>query len=197
MENFTDFLGINSWFDQKYRVKSDGRYPTFKLALNLFLQTKGKNIVETGTTRMVEDYGAGYSTVLFGDFLAKYGGHIWTVDISQPNIDTCKIVTEPFKSVITYVTDDSHTFLANFTQSIDLLYLDSYDYPLDGTDPGPCQQHQLKEFKLAQPWLTDQAIILLDDNNFDNGGKTKLTKDYLLREGYTCLLDLQQSIFIQ
>ncbi len=192
-----DFLFINSWFDQKYRVKSDGRYSTFKTALNLLNQLGGKNIVETGTTRMVDDFGAGYSTVMFADYLTKYGGKIWTVDISQANIDTCKLVTKEFETVVSYHVQDSLAFLANFKEKIDLLYLDSFDYPLDGTDPTPCQEHQLKEFKLAEHLLTDSSIVLLDDNNFDNGGKTKLTKNYLISKGWTCLLDLQQSLFIR
>ncbi len=192
-----DFLFINNWFDQKYRIKSDGRYPTFKTALNLMNQLGGKNIVETGTTRMVDDYGAGYSTVMFADYLTKYGGKIWTVDISQANIDTCKLVTKEFEKVVSYHVQDSLAFLANFKEKIDLLYLDSFDYPLDGTDPTPCQEHQLKEFKLAEHLLSDSAIVLLDDNNFDNGGKTKLTKNYLVEQGWTCLIDLQQSLFIK
>lgn len=192
----SNFLFINNWFDLKYKAKSDGRYPTFKLALNLFIQRGGKNILETGTTRQVEDYGAGYSTVLFGDLISTYGGHVWTIDLSQDNMDVCKLVTEPYKDNISYIVSDSHAYLALHKDPIDLLYLDSYDYPLDGTDPTPCQEHQLKEFKLAEPNLHNKTIVLLDDNNFDNGGKTKLTKAYLLEKGWTCLLDLQQSIFI-
>lgn len=197
-----DFLFINNWFDQKYKVKSDGRYPTFKLALNLLLQTamkygSGMNILETGTTRMVDDFGAGYSTVLFGDFVSHYGGHVWTVDIEPRNMDVCRVVTLPYQDKISYVVDDSHHYLSDFKDRINLLYLDSYDYPLDGSDPTPCQQHQLKEFKLAEENLDERAIVLLDDNNFDNGGKTKLTKDYLLEKDWRCLLDLQQSIWFK
>jgi hypothetical protein len=166
-----DFLFINNWFEQKYKVKSDGRYITFKTALNLFKQTGGENIVETGTTRMVEDYGAGYSTVLFGDFISHYGGHLWTVDINRDNMDVCRLITAPIQKFISYEISDSHQFLKTFNHKIDLLYLDSFDYPLDGSDPKPCQEHQLIEFGLAEKNLTDQSIVLLDDNSFDNGGK--------------------------
>ncbi len=192
-----DFLFINNWFEQKYKAKSDGRYQTFKAALNLFLQNGGRNIVETGTTRMIDDYGAGYSTVIFADFLSRYGGYLWTVDLSPVNMDICRIVTEPYKHLISYEVSDSLVFLRNFETVIDLLYLDSYDYPLDGSDPFPCQNHQLTEFKLAERNLTDKTIVLLDDNTFDNGGKTKLTKDYLIERGWRCVLDSQQSLFIR
>lgn len=192
-----DFLFIDSWFEQKYKVKSDGRYLTFKTALNLLLQNNGKNILETGTTRQVDDYGAGYSTVIFGDFVEHYGGHIWTVDIEPRNMDVCRIVTMPYQANISYIVDDSHNFLKSFKDKIDLLYLDSYDYPIDGSDPSPCQQHQLKEFQLAEPNLHSKTIVLLDDNHFDNGGKTKFTKDYLLEKNWRCLIDSQQSLWIK
>src|SRR3989304_2329795 len=192
-----DFLFVNSWFDQKYQNLSGSRYATFKATLNLFRQNNGFYIVETGTTGQKKDWGAGYSTVLFGDYLSRYGGQFWTVDISEPNMNVCRVATAEYASVIDYVVSDSHLFLRTYIGKIDLLYLDSYDYPLDGSDPSPCQQHQLEELKLAFPHLHDKSIVLLDDNNFDNGGKTKLTKDCLIEKGWRCVLDQQQSLWIK
>ncbi len=191
-----NFINVNSWFDQKYKDKSSGRYNTFKCALNLFRQSKGKTIVETGTTRMKDDWGAGSSTILFGDYLKTYGGKLYTVDIEPKNIETCKEITKEFAENIEYVVDDSIHFLQRFKDSIDLLYLDSYDFPLDGTPPDACQQHQLRELQLSLPKLNGLGIILLDDNDFPAGGKTKLSKDYLFKSGATCILDSQQSLWI-
>jgi hypothetical protein len=192
-----EFLYVDSWFEDEYKNKSQDRYFTFKAALNLFLQNGGMNIVETGTTRQLNDWGAGYSTYLFGAVAALFEKHVWTVDISRENIEVCKKVTEDFCDYITYKVDDSHNFLAGFDHSIDLLYLDSVDFPLDGSDPTGCQLHQLKEFKLAESLLSDRAIVLLDDNHFLGGGKTKLTKNYLREKGWRCVLDYQQSLFIR
>lgn len=126
-----DFLVVNSWFDKKYKILSDGRYTTFKIALNLFLQRGGKIIVETGTTRLQDDWGAGMSTVLFADFLKKEieGGYLSTVDISEQNIETCREITKEWEEIIEYAAQDSLGFLKDFPFDIDLLYLDSVDYP--------------------------------------------------------------------
>jgi len=192
-----NFLYVDSWFEKKYKDKSDSRYFTFKVALNLFLQANGKNIVETGTTRMKDDWGAGYSTFLFAVVAKAFNKHIWTVDISAANIEVCREVTKDYLDYITYEVSDSILFLQNFKEPIDLLYLDSVDFPLDGSDPFPCQQHQLNEFKTIESRLSENCVVLLDDNHFATGGKTKLTKDYLREKGWRCVLDYQQSLFIR
>ena len=97
-----EFLYVDSWFEDEYKNKSQDRYFTFKAALNLFLQNGGMNIVETGTTRQLNDWGAGYSTYLFGAVAALFEKHVWTVDISRENIEVCKKVTEDFCDYITY-----------------------------------------------------------------------------------------------
>lgn len=192
-----NFIFVDSWFHSDYAAKSSGRYPTFRAAINLWLQNGGGNIVETGTTRLAEDWGAGYSTMIFGSVCKTFNHHLWTVDIDPRNIETCKVLTANFADILTYVVDDSHNFLKNFNEKIALLYLDSVDFPLDGSDPLPCQQHQLNEFKLAEKNLTDKSIVLLDDNDFPGGGKTRLTKNYLFNTGWRCVLDLQQSLWIK
>lgn len=189
-----DFTPVGSWFDQKYKTCLGERFPTFKLALNLYHTFGGKHIVETGTTRMEEDWGAGSSTILFGEYVTHYTGHVWTVDISPHNIDVCRKVTGD-NPQISYVVSDSLVFLSTFDKPIDLLYLDSYDFPLDGSDPIPCQEHQLKEFKLVEHLMTPYSVVLLDDNGLPGGGKTAITKPYLAEKGWVCLLDSQQSVW--
>jgi len=192
-----NFLFVDSWFEREFKEKSDSRYPTFKAAINLFLQSGGENIVETGTTRMLNDWGAGYSTYLFAVVAKTFGKHLWTVDIDPKNIEVCKQATKDYVDCVTYEVADSHIFLSRFSLPIDLLYLDSVDFPLDGSNPLPCQEHQLKEFQLAEKNLNDKSVVLLDDNNFPSGGKTKLTKVYLMETGWRCVLDSQQSLFIR
>jgi hypothetical protein len=125
----SDFLLSNSWFEQKYAAKSDSRFYTFKAALNLFLQMGGKTILETGCVRQLEDYGAGYSTVLFCDVLDKFGGHLWSVDINPKNVEFCEQITKEWEDLRNVICSDSVAFLENFSDKIDLLYLDSWDYP--------------------------------------------------------------------
>ena len=195
-----DFLFIeNDWLYERYShlefVKSP-KYLTFKAALNLFLQNNGKIIVETGTMR-VKDDPSGCSTLLFGAFCKRYGKKLYTVDNNPQHIEISKQETREFRNYITYVMSDSVEFLSKFKEPIDLLYLDSMDCPVEG-DATAAQQHQLNEIKAAYPNLHLGSIVLLDDNDFPNGGKTMFAKRYLLGTGYwNCILDHGQSLWIE
>lgn len=197
-----EFVMWKDWFSEKYRflIGEGVRYPSMKIALNLFLQRNGQIICETGTTRAYNDFGgAGMATIFLGDYAKHYGKHLWTVDILPEAIELSKSLTLEFKDYITYVTDDSLHFLKEFPKKIDLLYLDSYDYPIDEnpTDVFASQNHQLKELLEAEDKLTDKSIIVLDDNAWPNGGKCKLTKEYLTKKGWVCLWDDFQSVWIK
>lgn len=128
------FIKANNWFDEKYRAKSDGRFSTLKTALNLFFQRGGETIVETGCVRQLDDFGAGYSTVMFVDALSLHrpDAHVYSVDIDQRNVGLCLALTNHWKDQRTVTCSDSVAYLRNWDpdQKIDLLYLDSYDYPI-------------------------------------------------------------------
>lgn len=195
-----DFLFVDSAYDREFKAYSADRYPTFKIALNLFHQIHGEIMVETGTTRMANDWGAGMSTVLLGDYCKAYGGKLITVDISEPNIRFCQTATILYKDAIEYVVSDSLKFLAEYSgKPIDLLYLDSFDFPLDEfEDCLPSQEHNLKEFQLAEAKLAKTCILLLDDNDLPRGGKPKLTKQYLLsKPEWKLLFDSHQSLWVR
>lgn len=199
-----DFVQFNDWWSDKYRFKiGEGiRYFSAKIALNLLLQRGGNTIVETGTTRALNDFeGAGMATIFFGDFAKRYGKHLYTVDILPEAIELSKGLTEEFKDNITYITGDSVTFLKSFQSKIDLLYLDSLDCPVDDNKNNPdliaSQNHQLNELKAAWDKLSDTSIVLLDDNKHSNGGKCTLSKEYLVEKGWTCILDDYQSLWVK
>lgn len=194
-----DFLNdFDCWFKKKYYGKPVKRYWTFKAALNLFLQRGGKNIVETGTVRQKKDWSGGMSTLIFGEVCYRYDRHLWTVDHNPKALEVSKEVTAKFKDAITYVERDSIRFLSDFPKPIDLLYLDSLDCPEDPyKDPIPAQMHQLNELKAAFDKLSKGAVILLDDNDFISGGKTRLAKEFLREQGWTVVLDYRQSLFIK
>lgn len=171
------------------------RFHTTKMALNWFLQHEGKNIVETGSLREPGRWrGVGCSTYLFGEVAARYDGHLWTCDMSERVIATARQETRRFAGSITYVCSDSVAFLHEFNGRIDLLYLDSMDCPRIG-DETLAQQHNLRELMAALPKLAERAVVLLDDNHFSNGGKARLTKQYLRDQGWICLYDWRQSLW--
>lgn len=189
-----NFLEYRRWFgDAKSKLR--GRYPTFRIALNLLYQMPRHFIVETGSTCREDDYGAGNSTYIFGDFVERYGGKVVTIDNNPEVIASCKEVTAMFSDQIEYICKDSLEVLKDIQVPIDLLYLDSLDVP-DGEDAHECQEQNLQELKLAEHALHRGSVVLLDDNNHVNGGKTKLTKQYLTSQGAILLMNYDQSLWL-
>jgi hypothetical protein len=189
----------SDWMRREFQrlefVRSD-KYFTFKAALNLFLQRNGQVIVETGTMRVKDDPG-GCSTLLFGAFCKRYDKLLITVDVNTVNLKLAMDETANYADYIRYIHNDSVEFLEIQypTPKIDLLYLDSMDCPMEG-DATKAQEHQLHEFLVAQRLLRKGLILLADDNNFPNGGKTRLLKQHLLtRADWQCILDSGQTLW--
>jgi hypothetical protein len=209
MENkIKEFVYSRGKFDDLYRAKLDSRYATMKIAMNLFIQRGGKVIVETGTVHGPELWGAGMSTLLFAQLAKEFNVKFYTVDIEPRFITVAKSLTAEYKDYVEYVCMDSLRFLDEFKSEIDLLYLDSWDYPLtpqEGT-PEEAHIHQLKEYNMAKDKLHSGSILLLDDNevllrepeeHVLVGAKTELSKEAILEDGWELLLDAQQTLFLK
>ncbi len=199
-----DFLKWKDWWSEKYRflVGEGVRYFSMKTALNILHQRGGMNIVETGTIRAEYDYaGGGNSTILFGDYAQFYNKKFWSVDILPEAIALSKKLTEGTNKNTTFVTSDSVYFLQTFPEKIDLLYLDSMDCPEYDEPNSPqliaSQTHQLNELIAAWDKMDDKSVVLLDDNNFENGGKCKLSIKFLQEKGWICLINDKQSLWIK
>ena len=187
---------MNEWLE-KYRRNMDGRYPTYKIAFDLLYQMPNHSIVETGCIRLKDDWGAGYSTMLFGEFCDLYGGKIISVDLFPRHIEIAKNITNTYNNFIDYVESDSVEFLKNYNEPIDLLYLDSLDVPIGtGEDRTLCQEHNLKEFISSEPNLHRYSIVLVDDY-FGGNGKGRLTEKYMLEKGWRLIVSNQQQLFIR
>jgi len=196
-----DFIFFeNDWLAKEFKhlqIVQSPTYLTLKIALNLFLQNKGKTIVETGTQRVINDPG-GCSTLLFGAFCKRYNKKLITVDNNPEHMKTAKEATKEYAQWIVYVLEDSVKFLEQFNRTIDLLYLDSLDCPLPPADAIEAQKHNLRELQAAYDKLPKGAILLIDDNNFENGGKTRLSKRYLKDTGeWQCILDYGQTLWLR
>lgn len=135
-EQIQEFCFVeNNWFRAKYHNElsaHSSRYWTFKTALNLFLQRGAGAIVETGCVREPEDYGAGFSTVLFADFAQRYGFDLVSIDNSEEHIRRCKAILAERKldTAASFILSDSFEALQTLKSlTIGLLYLDSFDSP--------------------------------------------------------------------
>lgn len=217
----TDFLTSDcyKWL-YRNRKNSASRYPTFSKALKLLHERSGKNIVETGCVRLEEDWGGGMSTVIFGRYCQEFGGRLTTIDNSEKAMLVCKAITEEFADSIDYVLDDSLNALQDYPENIDLLYLDSLDYPIGwiwerfgkgddcvtkakqltdseveleyGHIIAPCQEHQLYEITEAYDKLGPKSLVLLDDAGMPLQGKTRLSRQFLKENGWKELICEQQ-----
>jgi predicted O-methyltransferase YrrM len=201
MSTFEEFLFFeNDWMRKKFghlELVQSTKYFTLKVALNLFLQNNGKLIVETGTQRVIDDRG-GCSTLLFGALCARYKRRLITVDNDPVHMETSKKATEKYSDYITYVLRDSVEFLHDFNMPIDLLYLDSVDCPMPPTDATEAQKHNAHELVEAFRNLHENSLVLIDDNNFENGGKARLSKAILLQtKSWVCLLDDGQTLWMK
>lgn len=197
------------WFHEDYFYHGGNlRYYTFLSALGMLYQRFQKEggepvIIETGCQRQEEDVGAGMSTTIFARYTNKYGGRIVTVDNNAEHLGRAMEYIEKLPDTkIEFVLADSVEWLRTYQGPCDFLYLDSLDYPVGKEAENLMMQeraqgHCLDECRGLLPRLGPKTIILADDNQFPGGGKPRKLKEFLSKEGFTCILDLQQSLWIK
>lgn len=177
--------------------KTDVRYPSFLLVLELLEHRQAKILIETGTARDGDKNfsGDGGSTIIFGDWANQNNALLSTVDINPGAIENAKTSTKKYGDHLQFFCGDSISFLKNFDQSIDFLYLDSFDF--DFNNPLPSQEHHLKEIIAAYPKLHANTIVMVDDCDLPHGGKGKLIIEFLLNNGWTLIYKGYQAILVQ
>lgn len=114
------------------------------------------NIVETGTSAWGAD-----STRLWDEYVRNSGGRVRSVDLRpDPSMHLCGKLSKNTELSI----GDSVEFLQSLydnKESVDLIYLDSYD--VDWENPEPAELHGEAEFKIAMELVRIGGIILIDD----------------------------------
>jgi hypothetical protein len=167
-------------------------------SLDILLREAGQRfeaptVVETGTMRAQEDWaGAGLFTYLAGAYLARRGGRLFSVDISEQNCRFSHAWTGVFGETVAVIHQDSIEFLRQFQQPIDVLYLDS----LDATEPGHAE-HALREVRAAAANLHPKSLVVIDDTPFRQGawiGKGAQAVPYLLQQGWQLLYAGYQAV---
>jgi len=105
-----------------------------------------------------------------------------SVDSSPANCHFARQWCAPYGESVKIHQDDSVEFLQRFGQPIDVLYLDSLD-----TNQSGHAVHCLKEAAAAEPWLSPEALVAIDDSPTVNGrvtGKGSLTVPWLVSRGF-------------
>ncbi len=206
-------LGVIGFFIGKF-IKHKSLYPfmpfrydfrkrrdTFRRTLELMDKTGAKNIVETGTSREGL-HGAksnGAATIVFGKWAQLNQGIVHSVDISEKSVMTAQkeVVSQGLVEFVKIHLSDSIKFLESFTEKVDFLYLDSYDYSDDIEVQLKSQTHHLKEFKAIEQQLHEKSIVLIDDCDLPNGGKGKLVVEYMLKKGWKILMRQYQILLVR
>ena len=158
----------------------------FLMSMQLMGQHKSRILVETGTARYggKRCRGDGCSTLIFGEWAGDNDATFYSVDIDPKAIKNAKDAVLPLNQDVIFVTSDSVAFLTNYhkyNDRIDFLYLDSFDF--DPNNPGPSENHHLKEIKAAYRFLHRNSIVMVDDTFGDQGGKGRLVIECLLGKG--------------
>jgi hypothetical protein len=87
---------------------------------------RGKLLVEIGTTR--EDVPGLGSTKILGELCRKYGMRMITVDMDEENTDRARRQMAGSENMFSAVCSKGEDFLQNFSDKIDFIYLDAFDF---------------------------------------------------------------------
>jgi hypothetical protein len=131
-------------------------YLTFKKLFENMQGLKEPNILETGIASAGTD-----STYLFNEYIKKYGGRFWSVDINPNLVNRHKGNMCPGTELI---CSDSVKFLKEWTEKnseANVIYLDSYD--LDFYNPEQSGKHGLAEYNALKPVIKQNTLLLIDD----------------------------------
>lgn len=178
------------------------RRNTLREVLRLLEERRATTLLETGVARMglEKSKGDGASTIVFGIWAKQHGAHLYSVDIDPEATERAGGAVDKMGLAdhITLVTSDSVAYLDEFTDAIDFLYLDSYDYhKTDTSIQQASQDHHLQEIKAIEGCLHEDTVILIDDCDMPNGGKGKLVIERLTTQGWKVHMSEYQVILVR
>jgi len=179
------------FFDQYGRMLGK-RVETFERTFFELGQVSQPTIVETGCVRKESNWtGDGMSTVMFADFVTKYGGKFRSVDISERAVGVARNLVSQMDGDIEISVGDSVGFLENWTEGpIDLLYQDSMDF--DGATKAESPAHHMREMEAIYEHLGPRAMVLINDCGFEGGGKGEFVIPWLQERGWVIVEEGRQ-----
>jgi len=148
------------------KLMTTKRWDAFSLIAEILLTRRAIKIVETGCVRQENNWGGdGQSTVVWSWLARQTGGKVSTCDVNKSNCNTAAFLAP---DAVIY-NMDSITFLRGYyaAESIDLLYLDSYDL----TDDYRAALHHIGELAAIYERLPSGCLIAVDDCVTEDRGK--------------------------
>ena len=178
------------------------RRDTLREVLRLLGERGATTLLETGVARMglEKSKGDGASTIVFGLWAKQNDAHLCSVDIDPEATERAgqAVAKMDLSDSVTLVTSDSVAYLDEFTDMVDFLYLDSYDYhKTDTAIQTASQAHHLKEIEAIEGCLHEDTVILIDDCDMPNGGKGKLVIERLTANGWKVHMSEYQVILVK
>lgn len=162
------------------QLANTARWQAFRfIAAALLEKRRPVGIVETGCLRQVGNWaGDGQSTAVWDWLIGRVGGYGHSYDISPDSVAAAR-------SQVRYVTvhqQDSVAALATFPQAdtIDLLYLDSYDW---SAESDASARHHRAELEAIYGRLRPGCLIAVDDCFSETAGKHALVLPWLAERG--------------
>lgn len=150
------------------------RWEAFEfIAQELLSRNKPLSILETGTLRTTNNWhGYGQSALLWDWLVQQTGGKGWSIDIDAR---MCMFARNHCKH-LKVVCSDSVKFLREFSEPLDLLYLDSYDWSEEKQISSSL--HHIAE--LASMWddLPAGCLIAVDDCHNEKQGKHIMVRNF-------------------
>ena len=166
---------------------------SLKETARVFNEINGRVIVEIGSG--VHGKLAGNSVLTWAK--KTRAERIVSVDLDPKQIDDVKKATTKFKNVEAIV-GDGLKYLADFSSTIDLLYLDFWVADSEGALPGTGRAEAYrKAFTAAKPKLAQRSLILIDDTDHIHPWKHTLIVPDARQEGFRVIFVGRQTLLMR
>ena len=169
------------------------RYPPAKSlnrAAALFNHNHGETIIEIGTG--IHGEMAGNSMLVWTK--KTNAKRIIAIDLEPKQLEEVREVTHQYANV-ELVLADGIEYLKQFSEKIDLLYLDFWVPDPEGTTPGCGRAEAYKEaFNAAKDRMNAHSMILIDDTDHIHPWKHTYIIPLARENGYTVLYTGRQTL---
>ena len=158
----------------------DAPTPSLRETARLFNQISGQTIIEIGS---------GIHGRLAGDSVLTWvkktrAKRIIAVDLDEKQIREVKAATSKYPNVEAIVAEGVR-YLADFSSTIDLLYLDFWTPDPEGALPGAGRAEAYRNaFAAARDKLSRRSLILIDDTDHIHPWKHTLIVPDARKEGF-------------